>query len=110
MNKKYWFYNLNNDTSLKYRTAYEKSLNNACSVKVHSGVYFYKGYEINYDREREKGYQWEIDNNKGIESNEGFYSTKRDCMLAVDELIAIKQEELNSAEPLDLTGQDKLNL
>ena len=53
-----WFYKFNDEIALKHREAYEKSLKSNHAVKVHSGSYYYKGYEIQWGEGRAKDYQW----------------------------------------------------
>ena len=58
MKTKIWFYDKPFDSRSKFlyeahRKAYEKSLKCDHAVKVHSGTYYYKGYEISNDGGRE---------------------------------------------------------
>lgn len=56
MNNTPWFYTpgLNKDSLAKqHRAAYEKSLKSRHAVKVHSGTYYYRGFEISKDGGRE---------------------------------------------------------
>lgn len=41
-----WFNRNDDEISVMHRTAYEKSLKCNHAVKVHSGSYYYRGYEI----------------------------------------------------------------
>jgi hypothetical protein len=49
-----WFYRFNNELAKRHRTAYEKSLTSEHAIRVHKGSYYYKGYEIDWERKELK--------------------------------------------------------
>jgi hypothetical protein len=53
MKNRVWFYKRNDAVAHAHRAAYEKSLNCNHAVKVHSGQYYYKGFEVSKDGGRE---------------------------------------------------------
>ena len=85
--KNIWFYHNKSNIAIKHREAYERSLISKTSIKVHSGTYYYRGYEINFSAERGRNYKWAfmaVDNSSW---NAEFMRTKSLCIKAIDALI-----------------------
>lgn len=72
-----WFECSKNDFAEKHKEAYRKSIKKQTCVKVHAGMYYYKGYEISNDGGSEYPWNW------GIE----YYfpaKSKKECMKQID--------------------------
>lgn len=91
MKRTIWFYKFNDEHAKKHRAAYEKSLNSNHATKVHSGSYYYRGYEIDFDSERQKDCQWKCKLIGGYSEDVSFAGTKVECMKYVDN--ELKEQE-----------------
>lgn len=85
-----WFYSIDTTLAKMHRIAYEKSLSSNHAVRVYSGTYYYKGYEVDYSVERGKGYQWAYRFVKDQIDNMEFATTKKECLLCIDNEIKNK--------------------
>jgi hypothetical protein len=85
--KNLWFYHNESNIAIKHRKAYEQSLISKTSVKVHSGTYYYRGYEINFSAERGRDYRWAFMSVDSSLCDAEFMRTKSLCIKAIDALI-----------------------
>lgn len=82
-----WFYSsitCNGSIATMHRTAYEKSMKSSHAVKVHSGTYYYRGWEISNDGGKECPWNYENPTEHG--SREAA-ETKRQAMEYIDDLL-----------------------
>lgn len=82
-----WFYKFHDDIAKKHRAAYEKSLTSAHAIKVRAGSYYYKGYEVDYNEERCKDYQWRYRKVDEYPEDSEFVKTKAECLANIEGLI-----------------------
>ena len=87
-----WFYRDDSDLSIRHRTAYEKSLTSNHAVRVRSGMYYYKGYEVEWHEEGAKDYQWSYGEVGGHWSDVEFVKTKAECLKDIDSNIEWDKE------------------
>lgn len=80
-----WFYIFNDDTALKHRAAYEKSLTSKSAVKVHAGTYYYRGYEISDGGCRD--YPWSYNRPEDSDFDREWAPTKREAMEYIDDIL-----------------------
>lgn len=83
-----WFYDprLNKDSLAKnHRTAYEKSLKSRHAVKVHSGTYYYRGFELSKDGGREC--PWNYNRPGASDFDREAAETKALAMAYIDDLL-----------------------
>ena len=83
-----WFYKSSDALAKVHREAYERSLLSTHPIKVRAGVYYYKGYEINYNEERAKGYKWGYVLVSNYPEDWEFARTKSECVSDIDGIIA----------------------
>lgn len=79
----FWFDVSKSSLAERHKTAYLKSLRSIHAVRVHAGMYQYKGYEINHDAERAAGYQWAYQP-VGKYTDTEFTKTKAICIRYID--------------------------
>lgn len=85
---KKWFENPDNhnrELCEMHRKAYEKSLKSEHAVKVHAGMYYYKGFEISNDGGREC--PWNYNRPEASDFDSGYAETKRIAMESIDDLL-----------------------
>ena len=84
---RFWFDRDDSDLSVRHRTAYEKSLTSNHAVRVHGGMYYYKGYEVEWHEDRAKNYQWSYGKVGDHWSDTEFAKTKTECIKDIDGII-----------------------
>lgn len=77
-----WFDMTNSELAVKHRNAYHKSLSSSHPIKVHAGMYYYKGYEVNTEEGRARDYMWGYRTPGDI--NMDFCKTKKECIYNID--------------------------
>lgn len=77
-----WFENSNSEIAIRHKNAYNKSIKEQRCVKVHSGSYYYKGFEITHS---EGADYWNWKNPSEIDSE--FATSKKECIETIDSLI-----------------------
>lgn len=85
-----WFYSEGTTLAEMHRIAYEKSLSSNHAVRVYSGKYYYRGYEVDYSVERGSGYRWAYRAVKDRMGSMEFATTKKECLLCIDNEIKDK--------------------
>lgn len=78
-----WFNLGNSHLHIMHRKAYEKSLKCNHAVKVVSGSYYYKGFEI----EKSGGTEYPWNYRKPSETECECVPTKADAMMCIDEIL-----------------------
>lgn len=78
-----WFNLGNSDLHIMHRKAYEKSLKCNHAVKVVSGSYYYKGFEI--EKSGGDKYPWNYRHPSETECES--VQTKADAMMCIDEIL-----------------------
>lgn len=81
-----WFYTDNTEICLKHRKAYEKSLKSKNAVKVISGVYYYRGFEISKDGGSE--YPWNYNKPENSDFDREAATTKKEAMAFIDDILS----------------------
>lgn len=82
-----WFYRFQDARALRHREAYEKSLQSDHPIRVRGGMYYYKGYEINWGEERHKDYQWGYTLVSEWPTDWEFCRTKAECVADIEGII-----------------------
>lgn len=88
MNENIWFYNprLNSgELARQHRAAYEKSLKSRHAVKVHSGTYYYRGFEVSKDGGRDC--PWCYNRPDASDFDKGWAETKALALAYVDDIL-----------------------
>ena len=83
-----WFYNerlCKGETATAHREAYEKSLKSRRAVKVHSGCYYYRGYEVAKDGGTEC--PWNYNRPEADDFDRESAETKKIAMECIDEIL-----------------------
>ena len=83
MSKEIWFNTSNSELHVMHRKAYEKSLKCNHAVKVTSGSYYYKGFEI----EKTGGNEYPWNYRKPSETECEVAQSKAIAMLEIDEIL-----------------------
>ena len=87
IDKRLWFYKDNSELCKKHREAYEKSLNCNHAVKVHSKMYYYKGYEVSASEERIAKYRWGYVKVSYYPEDMEVCNSKAEAMMNIDGII-----------------------